>query len=102
MLPGMDGLSVCRQLKSDPLVNDIPVIIISAKGEESDIVVGLEMGADDYLTKPFSPRELLARVKAILRRGQVKKSQSKERIVLQNLTIDVARHELESMTRWSA
>ena len=94
MLPGMDGLSVCRQLKSDLMVNDIPVIIISAKGEESDIVVGLEMGADDYLTKPFSPRELLARVKAVLRRGQVKESQSKERIVLQNLTIDVARHEV--------
>ena len=94
MLPGMDGLSVCRQLKSDPIVNDIPVIIISAKGEESDIVVGLELGADDYLTKPFSPRELLARVKAVLRRGQVKESQSKERIVLQNLTIDVARHEV--------
>ena len=94
MLPGMDGLSVCRQLKSDPIVKDIPVIMISAKGEESDIVIGLEMGADDYLTKPFSPRELLARVKAVLRRGQVKESQSKERIVLQNLTIDVARHEV--------
>ena len=94
MLPGMDGLSVCRQLKSDPLVKDIPVIIISAKGEESDIVIGLEMGADDYLTKPFGPRELLARVKAVSRRGQVKESQSKERIVLQNLTIDVARHEV--------
>ncbi len=94
MLPGMDGLSVCRQLKSDPLVKDIPVIIISAKGEESDIVIGLEMGADDYLTKPFSPRELLARVKAVSRRGQFKESQSKERIVLQNLTIDVARHEV--------
>ncbi|MAM79561.1 MAG: DNA-binding response regulator [Gammaproteobacteria bacterium] len=94
MLPGMDGLSVCRQLKSDPIVKDIPVIIISAKGEESDIVIGLEMGADDYLTKPFGPRELLARVKAVSRRGQVKESQSKERIVLQNLTIDVARHEV--------
>ena len=68
MLPGMDGLSVCRQLKSDPMVNDIPVIIISAKGEESDIVVGLEMGADDYLTKPFSPRELLARVELVTSR----------------------------------
>ena len=94
MLPGMDGLSVCRQLKSDPIVKDIPVIMISAKGEESDIVIGLEMGADDYLTKPFGPRELLARVKAVSRRGQVKESQSKERIVLQNLTIDVARHEV--------
>ena len=94
MLPGMDGLSVCRQLKSDPIVKDIPVIMISAKGEESDIVIGLEMGADDYLTKPFSPRELVARVKAVSRRGQFEESQSKERIVLQNLTIDVARHEV--------
>ena len=94
MLPGMDGLSVCRQLKSDPIVKDIPVIMISAKGEESDIVIGLEMGADDYLTKPFSPRELLARVKAVSRRGQVKESHSKERIVIQNLMIDVARHEV--------
>ena len=94
MLPGMDGLSVCRQLKSDPIVKDIPVIIVSAKGEESDIVIGLEMGADDYLTKPFSPRELLARVKAVSRRGQVKESHSKERIVIQNLMIDVARHEV--------
>ena len=94
MLPGMDGLSVCRQLKSDPIVKDIPVIIVSAKGEESDIVIGLEMGADDYLTKPFSPRELLARVKAVSRRGQVKESHSKERIVIQNLMIDVAKHEV--------
>ena len=94
MLPGMDGLSVCRQLKSDPIVKDIPVIIVSAKGEESDIVIGLEMGADDYLTKPFSPRELLARVKAVSRRGQVKESHSEERIVIQNLMIDVARHEV--------
>ena len=94
MLPGMDGLSVCQQLKSDPLVRDIPVIIISAKGEESDIVIGLELGADDYLTKPFSPRELLARVKAVLRRSPVKKNQSRERIVIQNLVIDVSRHEV--------
>ncbi|MBD3647349.1 MAG: response regulator, partial [Pseudomonadales bacterium] len=62
MLPGMDGLSVCRVLKSDPVTQDIPVIIVSAKGEESDVVIGLGMGADDYLAKPFGPRELLARV----------------------------------------
>lgn len=94
MLPGMDGLSVCQQLKSDPIVRDIPIIITSAKSEESDIVIGLELGADDYLTKPFSPRELLARVKAVLRRGPVKANESGERIVLQNLIIDVARHEV--------
>ena len=69
MLPGMDGLSVCQQIKSDPFTRDIPIVIISAKGEESDVVIGLGLGADDYLAKPFSPRELLARVKAVLRRG---------------------------------
>ena len=94
MLPGMDGLSICQQMKSDPLVRDIPVIIISAKGEESDVVIGLELGADDYLTKPFSPRELLARVKAVLRRGPTQEDQSRERIVVSSLVIDVARHEV--------
>ena len=69
MLPGMDGLSICRQMKSDGSLREIPIIIASAKGEESDVVIGLEMGADDYLAKPFSPRELLARIKAVLRRG---------------------------------
>ena len=94
MLPGMDGVSICQQMKSDPLVRDIPVIIISAKGEESDVVIGLELGADDYLTKPFSPRELLARVKAVLRRGPTQEDQSRERIVVGSLVIDVARHEV--------
>ena len=95
MLPGMDGLSICQQMKSDPIVRDIPVIIISAKGEESDIVIGLELGADDYLAKPFSPRELLARVKAVLRRGPPKDEQGRERIVIQDLVIDASRHEVE-------
>ena len=94
MLPGMDGLSICQQLKSDPIVRDIPVIIISAKGEESDVVIGLELGADDYLAKPFSPRELVARVKAVLRRGPIQSDKSKERIVIQNMVIDSARHEV--------
>jgi len=95
MLPGLDGLSICQQMKSDPIVRDIPIIIISAKGEESDIVIGLELGADDYLAKPFSPRELLARVKAVLRRGPVADGQGRERIVIQDLVIDVARHEVK-------
>ena len=94
MLPGMDGLSICQQLKSDSLVRDIPIIIISAKGEESDVVIGLEMGADDYLTKPFSPRELIARVKAVLRRGPTQEDKARERILLGKLVIDVARHEV--------
>jgi len=68
MLPGQDGLSVCRTLRSDPNTREIPVIILSARTEEIDRVLGLEMGADDYVTKPFSPRELVARVKARLRR----------------------------------
>lgn len=69
MLPGIDGLEVCRRLKSDPQTEQIKVLMLTAKGEEADIVVGLEMGADDYVVKPFSPRVLLARIKAVLRRG---------------------------------
>ncbi len=68
MLPGIDGLSVCRRLKSDSRTSAIPIIMLTAKSEESDIVVGLEMGADDYLTKPFSPKVLIARIKSVLRR----------------------------------
>ena len=69
MLPGMDGLEICRRIKSDPKTAAIPIIMLTAKGEESDKVVGLEMGADDYVTKPFSVKELLSRVKAVLRRS---------------------------------
>jgi two-component system alkaline phosphatase synthesis response regulator PhoP len=68
MLPGVDGLSVCRQLKAGKATQDVPIIIISAKGEETDIITGLELGADDYLAKPFSPNILLSRVRAVLRR----------------------------------
>ena len=68
MLPGVDGLEVCRTLKRDPATEAIPLVMLTAKGEESDIVTGLELGADDYLTKPFSPRVLTARIRAVLRR----------------------------------
>ena len=68
MLPGIDGLEVCRLLKGDPLTSSIPVMMLTAKGEDADIVAGLELGADDYITKPFSPRVLLARIRAVLRR----------------------------------
>lgn len=94
MLPGMDGLSVCQQIKSDPITRDVPIIIVSAKGEESDVVIGLGLGADDYLAKPFSPRELLARVKAVIRRGPIREDQRKERISIKDLVIDMARHEV--------
>ena len=93
MLPGMDGLSICRQMKSDGSLSEIPIIIASAKGEESDVVIGLEMGADDYLAKPFSPRELLARIKAVLRRG-APRDVSKDRVVIRDLIIDSGKHEV--------
>ena len=70
MLPGMNGMDVCRKIKQDSSTQSIPIIIVSAKGEEADIVSGLELGADDYLTKPFSPRILLARVRTVLRRSE--------------------------------
>jgi two-component system phosphate regulon response regulator PhoB len=70
MLPGADGLEICRAMKRDTRTAAIPIIILSARGEEADVVAGLELGADDYLTKPFSPRVLQARIKAVLRRRQ--------------------------------
>lgn len=69
MLPGLSGLDICRKMKSNDALKDIPVMMVSAKGEEIDIVLGLELGADDYVTKPFSPKVLFSRVRAILRRG---------------------------------
>lgn len=72
MLPGQSGLDVCRKMKNDDELKDIPVIMISAKSEEIDVVLGLELGADDYVTKPFSPKVLFSRVRAVLRRGQEK------------------------------
>jgi len=69
MLPGVDGLSVCRRLKEGRATHEVPIIIVSAKGEETDVITGLELGADDYLVKPFSPNILLSRVRAVLRRS---------------------------------
>ena len=68
MLPGLQGMEICRILRNDPKTTSLPIILLTAKGEEVDKILGLEMGADDYITKPFSPRELVARVKAVLRR----------------------------------
>ena len=99
MLPGMDGLSICRQIKSDLSLKDIPIIIASAKGEESDVVIGLEMGADDYLAKPFSPRELLARIRAVLRRGARTEGAARDRIVVRDLVIDSVKHEVKIDTK---
>ena len=95
LLPGLDGIEVCRKLKMDPVTQKIPIIMVSAKGEESDIVLGLGVGADDYVTKPFRPKELIARVKAVLRRGALKDEEAEgERIVRGDLVIDAIRHEV--------
>ena len=91
MLPGMDGKDVCRAIKSNSLTQSIPILMLTAKTEEMDRVIGFELGADDYVTKPFSPRELILRVKAILRR---KESPLDDQQVIQidDLLIDRERH----------
>jgi len=90
MLPGMDGLEVCKALKGDTKTALIPIIMLTAKSQESDKVVGLELGADDYMTKPFSPRELIARIKAVLRRGK-EKDKLPEVLKIGDLIIDLAK-----------
>lgn len=96
MLPGMDGVDICSNIKKDPQTQGTLIIMVTAKGEESDIVLGLGVGADDYIAKPFSPRELIARVKAVLRRGiLVEKSSSLEKITLGELVIDAVRHRVD-------
>ena len=93
MLPGIDGLQICRLLKSDARTAGIPVVIISARGEEADVVVGLELGADDYLAKPFSPRVLVARLRAVLRRRAMVEDAREAVLHRGDLSIDPARHE---------
>lgn len=94
MLPGLDGLTICRHLKDDPVTRAIPIVMVTAKGEESDVVLGLGLGADDYIVKPFSPRELVARVKAVLRRGPVVPDRATgERVERGALVVDIGRHE---------
>lgn len=96
MLPQVDGLDVCRQLKAEEGLKNIPIVMLTAKGEEADVIVGLQMGAEDYITKPFSPKVLLARLKVILRRLQVPEGGAG---VLQRreyglLTIDLLKHKV--------
>ena len=95
MLPGIDGLEVCRLLRAKPETKNIPVLMLTARTEEVDRIVGLELGADDYLTKPFSPRELVLRVRAILRRAEVVESVSDETIRVGSLTIDPIEHRVQ-------
>ncbi|MEJ2158054.1 MAG: response regulator transcription factor [Desulfobacteraceae bacterium] len=88
MLPGMDGLELARRLKAEPRTQSIPIVMLSAKGEEADIVAGLELGADDYVTKPFSPRVLTARVRAVLRRQSQPEKREAEVLEIENMVID--------------
>ncbi len=94
MLPGMDGLEVTKFLKNNPETQHIPIVMLTAKGEESDVVTGLELGADDYVTKPFSPRILLARVKAVLRRKATESTDGSEVVKIHNLVIHPGRREV--------
>jgi two-component system, OmpR family, alkaline phosphatase synthesis response regulator PhoP len=99
MLPGMDGLTVCRELKQDARTREIPIIILTAKGEEADIVAGLELGADDYVTKPFSPRVFLARLRAVLRRRQGEPAAASDSLKIHGMTIHPGRHEVRVQGR---
>jgi DNA-binding response OmpR family regulator len=94
MLPKMPGLEICRALKTDPATRHIPVLMLTAKAEEIDRIVGLEFGADDYVTKPFSPRELVLRVNAILRRGKGNAVEEKK-LSIGAITLDPARHQVD-------
>ncbi len=93
MLPGMDGFSTCRAIKEKEKLKNIPIIMLTAKGEEVDRIVGLELGADDYIAKPFSPRELVLRIKAILKRGKIEEDK-KDILTAGDITVDIPKHKV--------
>lgn len=95
MLPGIYGLDVCRQISSDVRTSGIPIIIVTARTEESDVITGLEVGADDYVTKPFSPRILVARIRARLREKTEEPDKFKKKISLKRISMDRGRHSVE-------
>jgi len=96
MLPGMDGLEVCRRLRRNEVTHRIALLMLTAKSEDADVVTGLEVGADDYLTKPFSPRVLIARIRAVLRRREedTNTDQGAETVSVHGITIDTVRHQV--------
>jgi DNA-binding response OmpR family regulator len=98
MLPGIQGMELCRILRNDPKTSVLPIIMLTAKGEEVDKILGLEMGADDYMAKPFSPRELVARVKAVLRRSK-EKPVSEKLLKIGDLEIDRERYVVSVRTK---
>ncbi len=93
-LPGKDGLALCAEVRSDKRTRDVPVVMLTARGDEADRIVGLEMGADDYVVKPFSPKELLARVRALFRRLE-RKDDAEAPLSIGALSVDRARHTVE-------
>ncbi len=94
MLPGMDGFELCKEIKKKQTWAAIPILMLTARAEEIDRVLGLELGADDYMVKPFSPRELVLRIKAILRRGEPKETRTEEVLTVGKLTVDKSRHKV--------
>lgn len=94
LLPGMDGLDLLRRIRKHPDTANIPVLMLTAKGEETDRIVGLELGADDYIPKPFSPREVAARIRAVLRRAAKEPAEGEEILAFGDLRMDRARHEV--------
>jgi len=94
MLPEVDGLEVCKRLKSSPQTEHIPIVMVTAKSDEADIVTGLELGADDYITKPFSPKVLVARVRAVLRRKTTEIPEKTTVIKIHDIQIDPGRHKV--------
>jgi len=91
MLPGMDGLEVCKALKRNPKTDKIPVVMLTARGEEVDRIVGFEIGADDYIVKPFSPRELILRIRAIFKRYEIE-TPEQPKVTFQDLVLDLESH----------
>lgn len=94
MLPGLDGLEICRLLKADPKTSHIPIVMLTAKGEEADIVIGLELGADDYIAKPFSPKVVIARLRAVLRRKAKESVDEASPLKTHDIVIHPGRHEI--------
>ncbi len=100
MLPGVDGMTVCRRLKANPKTESVPIVMLTAKGEEADVIGGLNQGADDYITKPFSPKVLIARVRAVLRRAAAARESSEDEdvsglIQVGSLSIHPGRHQVQ-------
>ena len=94
MMPGMDGLDVCRVLRADPATRDLPVLVLTARAAEEDMLLGFDLGADDYLTKPYSPRELMARARALLRRAEAAARDADRPLVVGDLAVAPTRHEV--------